>query len=209
MVSLLRGKGAKAAQARYIKSFFARGLEEVQELASGNADEQLKEGYRHVSRKNVKKLIEFYESVAQACEQIAAEAKVLKKPRAKKVKPAEDLVKKLKFMLSDSKLGITSVPPATIIGAQGAVVYNTKSRKIGYYIAKTSAGLSVKNSSITEFTDKSMQKTLRKPAEQIKEFKDQNTQRRFEVWFSKNVKTTETVLNGRFSEDTVILKVYK
>ena len=209
IVNLLKGKGAKAAQARYIRGFFTKGLEELQELASGNADEQLREAYRHNSRKNVNKLIEFYNSVMSACEQIAAEAKVLKKPRAAKIKPAEELVKKLKFMLSDTKLGITSAPPATIIGSQGVVVFNTKTRKIGYYIARTSAGLGVKNSSITEFTDKSTQKTLRKPPEQIKEFKEQNTQRRFETWFAKNVKTTETLLNGRFNEDTIILKVYK
>ena len=209
IVNLLKGKGAKAAQARYIRGFFTRGLEELQELASGQADDQLKEAYKHNSRKNVNKLIEFYNSVMAACEQIAAEAKVLKKPRAAKIKPAEELVKKLKFMLSDTKLGITSAPPATIIGSQGVVVFNTKTRKIGYYIAKTSSGLGVKNSSITEFTDKSTQKTLRKPPEQIKEFKEQNTQRRFETWFAKNVKTTETQLNGRFNEDTIILKVYK
>jgi hypothetical protein len=209
IVSLLRGKGTKAAQARYIKSFFANGLAELQELASGNADEQLREGYKHVSRKNVKKLIEFYEDIAQACEQISAEAKVLKKPRAKKVKPAEELVKKLKFLVTDSKLGITSVPPQGIIGAQGVVVYNSKTRKIGYYISSSSAGLGVKNSSITGFTNKSFQKTLRKPEAQIKEFKEQNTQRRFETWFEKNVKTTETLLNGRFSEDMIILRVYK
>ena len=209
IVNLLKGKGAKAAQARYIRGFFTRGLEELQELASGQADDQLKEAYKHNSRKNVNKLIEFYNSVMAACEQIAAEAKVLKKPRAAKIKPAEELVKKLKFMLSDTKLGITSAPPATIIGSQGVVVFNTKTRKIGYYIAKTSSGLGVKNSSITEFTDKSTQKTLRKPPEQIKEFKEQNTQRRFETWFAKNVKTTETLLNGRFNEDTIILKVYK
>jgi hypothetical protein len=209
VVNLLKGKGAKAAHSRLIKGYFQRNYDELVELASGNADEQLREAYKHNSRKNVKKLIEFYEAIMAACEQIAAEAKVLKKPRAKKVKPAEDLVKKLKFMLSDTKLGITSAPPATIIGAQGVVVYNTKTRKIGYYIAKTSAGLSVKNSSITEFTEKSMQKTLRKPPEQIKDFKEQNTQKRFETWFAKSVKTTETVMNGRFSEDIVILKVYK
>lgn len=209
VVNLIKGKGAKAAQARYIKGFFANGLAELQELASGHADDQLRESYKHISRKNVKKLIEFYESIAQACEQIAAEAKVMKKPRATKVKPAEEIVKKLKFMLSDTKLGVTSVPPATIIGAQGVVVLNVKTRKIGYYIAKTSAGLTIKNSSITDFTEKSIQKTMRKPAEQVKEFKEQNTQKRFETWFAKSVKTTETILNGRFSEDIVILKVYK
>jgi hypothetical protein len=209
IVNLLKGKGAKAAHARIIKGYFQRGLDELHELASGNADEQLREGYKHVARKNVKKLIDFYEGIAAACEQIAAEQKVLKKPRAKKVKPAEDLVKKLKFLLSDTKLGITSAPPASIIGASGVAVYNVKTRKIGYYIATSSAGLGVKGTSLTEFTDKSFQKTLRKPPEQLKEFKEQNTQKRFETWFTKNVKTTETLLNGRFNEDTVILKVYK
>jgi hypothetical protein len=209
VVNLLKGKGAKAAHARIIKQYFQGGLDELHELASGNADEQLREGYKHVARKNIKKLIDFYEAIAAACEQIAAEQKVLKKPRAKKVKPAEELVKKMKFMLSDTKLGITSVPPASIIGAQLAVVYNTKTRKIGMYTAKTSEGLSVKGTSIADFTEKSFQKTLRKPAEQLKEFKEQNTQRRVETWFVKNVKTTETVCNGRMSEDIVILKVFK
>lgn len=209
MVSLLRGKGAKAAQARYIKSFFQRGMDELHELAGGNADDQLREGYSHVSRKNIKKLIEFYESIAAACDQIAQEAKILKKPRAKKAKPAEELVKKLKFCAVDDKLGIVSVPPAGIIGAQLAVVYNTKTRKIGLYVAKTSAGLSVKGTSITEFTEKSFQKTLRKPAEQLKEFKEQNTQKRVETWFAKSVKTTETVCNGRMSAEIVVLKVFK
>lgn len=209
IVNLLRGKGAKAAHSRMIKGYFQRGHEELLELASGNADEQLREAYKHLARKNVKKLIDFYEGIKVACEQIAAEAKVLKKPRTKKVKPAEDLVKKLKFCVKDDKLGIVSTPPAQIIGASGVVVFNVKTRKIGYYIANSSAGLGVKGTSLTDFTDKSFQKTMRKPVEQLKEFKEQNTQKRFETWFTKSVKTTETILNGRFNEDTIILKVYK
>jgi uncharacterized protein (DUF433 family) len=209
VINLLKGKGAKAAHSRIIKGYFQRSYDELMELASGNADEQLREGYKHLPRKNVKKLIEFYEAIMSACEQIAAEQKVMKKPRAAKVKPAEQVVAKLKFMLSDTKLGITSAPPATIIGASGVAVFNVKTRKIGYYIATSSAGFSVKGTTLTGFTDKSVQKTLRKPPEQIKEFKEQNTQKRFETWFAKSVKTTETQLNGRFSEDTVILKVYK
>ena len=209
ILNLLRGKGAKAAHARYIKTFFIRGQSDLLELASGNADDQLREGYKHMSRKNVKKMIDFYESIMTACDQIAAEAKVLKKPRAKKIKPAEQVVAKLKFLVKDDKLSIVSTPPAQVVGAQGVVVFNVKTRKIGYYIAKTSAGLNVKGTSLVDFTEKSTQKTLRKPPEQIKEFKEQNTQKRFETWFAKNVKTTETLLNGRFNEDTVILKVYK
>jgi len=208
IVSLLRGKGAKAAHSRFIKGFFEKGYNELLELSSGNADEQLREAYKHLARKNVKKLIEFYASIVAACDQIAAEAKVLKKPRAKKVKPAEELVAKLKFKTIDDKLGVVSVPAANLIGAQAAVVFNSKTRKIGVYIAKTSAGLSVKGTSIVDFTEKSFQKTLRKPADQLREFKEQNTQKRVSDWFGK-IKSTETILNGRMNADIMILKVFK
>ena len=208
IINLLKGKGAKAAHSRMIKGYFQRNFNELNELASGQADEQLREAYKHNSRKNVKKLIEFYEAIMSACDQIAAEQKVLKKPRAKKVKPAEDLVKKLKFKLSDDKLSITSVPTAGLIGAQAAIVYNTKTRKIGMYIASSSEGLNVKGASIINFTEKSFQKTLRKPDVQLKEFKEQNTQKRVETWFSK-IKSTETVLNGRVNAELILLKIFK
>jgi hypothetical protein len=68
--------------------------------------------------------------------------------------------------------------------------------------------LNVKGTSIIDFTEKSFQRTLRKPEVQLKEFKDQNTQKRVDTWFSK-IKTTETLLNGRMSEDVILLKVFK
>jgi len=208
VVSLLRGKGAKAAHARFIKQYFTRNHEQLLELASGNADEQLREAYKHNSRKNVNKLIDFYNSIVAACEQIAAEQKILKKPRAKKVKPAEELVKKLKFKAVDDKLGVVSVPAAGIIGASAAIVFNTKTRKLGIYFASSSAGLNVKGTSIIDFTEKSFQKTLRKPDVQLKEFKEQNTQKRVETWFDK-IKATETKLNGRVNGEVMILKIFK
>ena len=207
--NLLRGKGVKAAHARLIKSYFQRGSEELAELASGQADEQLKEAWSHMPRKHVRKLIEFYEAINTACDQLATEAKALKKPRAKKIVPAEKLVAKLKFQKGDDSLGIASVAPATIVGAQAMYVYNVKTRKFGQYIALNSSGFGVKGTTVTNFTDKSTQKTLRKPAEQLKAFKDLNTQKRMQTWLEKDVKTTEIKLNGRFNEDTIILKVYK
>jgi len=77
------------------------------------------------------------------------------------------------------------------------------------YIAGNSEGFGVKGTSITNFTDMSTQKTVRKPAEQLKAFKDMNTQKRMQTYFEKDVKTTGIKLNGRFNEDVVILKVYK
>jgi hypothetical protein len=208
VVNLLRGKGAKAAHARFIKGFFIKGQQELLELTGGNADDQLREAYSHLPRKHVKKLVEFYESVMNACEQISTEAKAQKKPRAKKVVPAEKLVAKLKFKISDDKLGISSVPAASLVGAAQAVIYNTKTRKLGIYTALNSEGLKVKGTSIINFTEKSFQKTLRKPDIQIKEFKDQNTANRVSTWFNK-IKSTEVKLNGRINAEIILLKVFK
>jgi hypothetical protein len=208
VVGLLRGKGVKPAHARLVKGFYERMLAEIEEVQTKGCDEQLAEAYDAISKKNIKKLHDFLLSIMAGCDQIVGEAKLNKAPRAKKVKPAEELVKKLKFKATDDKLGVTSVPPAQLIGAQGAVVYNTKTRKIGVYTSKTSGGLAVKGTSIENFTDLSTQKTLRKPEIQLREFKDQNTNKRVETWF-KNIKATEVKLNGRLNADTMILKVFK
>lgn len=208
IANMLRSKGAKAPHARYIKGFYELYYNNYQALVDGTADEALKEGYAHLSKKQIKKMLDFFANIQTACDQIIAEAKVLKKPRAKRVKPIEERVKKVKFKVSDDKLGITSTPPAMIVGAAAVVIYNTKNRKIGYYVAKDMGGLCIKGTSIIDFASKSAQKTMRKPEAQIKEFKEQNTQKRFETWFEK-IKTTSIPLNGRLNEDIVILKVFK
>jgi hypothetical protein len=208
VVGLLRGKGVKPAHARMVKGFYEKMLAEIEEVQVKGCDEQLAESYENISKKNIKKLHDFLLSIMAGCDQIIGEAKLNKKPRAKKAVPAEKLVAKLKFKATDDKLGITSVPPTQLVGAQGAVVYNTKTRKIGVYTSLNSSGLTVKGTSIGNFTDKSTQKTLRKPEIQLREFKEQNTNKRVETWF-KNIKATEIQLNGRLNAEIMILKVFK
>jgi hypothetical protein len=65
-----------------------------------------------------------------------------------------------------------SINPTDIIGAKELWVYNIKSRKVGKYVANEYLELGVKGTSITGFNSNlSVQKTLRKPEEQLKEFK--------------------------------------
>jgi hypothetical protein len=105
-------------------------------------------------------------------------------------------------------LAITSVPPAQLIGAVAAVVYNTKNRKLGVYIAEDEAGFDVKGTSLTGYNEKtSQQKTLRKPAEVVGKFKKTTKPKMLREF--ADIKTTETLLNGRFNEETIILAVFK
>jgi hypothetical protein len=206
VLNLLKGKGAKAAHARIIRDFYARDLAELEELASGKADEQLREGYSHRSKKQVKAFIAFLTEIQNACEMLAQEAKVNRAPRAKKAVPAEKIVGKLKYMKTNEPLKLVSINPADILGAKELWVYNTKNRKIGRYVAKEYGDLSVKGTSIINFDENlSIQKTVRKPEDKLKEFKAAGKVALRK--FLDDINATDTKMNGRINEETVLLKV--
>jgi hypothetical protein len=85
-------------------------------------------------------------------------------------------------------------------------VYNTKSRKLGKYVATEFAELGVKGTSIVNYDEiKSVQKTLRKPEEQLKEFKAAGKVQLRK--FLDDIKAVDIKLNGRINEEVVLLKV--
>ncbi len=205
MLNLLKAKGAKAAHTRIIKSFYTRNLDELVEAAS-TKDEQLKEGYSHLSKAQLKKITAFYQEIVSACDMLGQEAKVNRKPRAKKSVPTEKLVAKMKYLKSNEQLKLVSVNATDIIGAKELWVYNIKTRKIGKYVADEYKDLGVKGTSITGYNEnQSVQKTLRKPEEQLKEFKAAGKVALRK--FLDDIKAVDIKLNGRINEDTILLKV--
>jgi hypothetical protein len=206
VLNLLKGKQAKAAHSRLIKGFYEFELAELEELASGKADEQLREGYSHLPRKHVKKLIEFYKEIESACDMLAQEQKVNRKPRAKKVQPKEKVVAKIKYLKTHEPLKLVSINPTDIIGAKELWIYNVKTRKLGKYIAAEYQELGVKGASITGFDEnRSTQKTLRKPEDKIKEFKAAGKVQLRK--FLEDINSVESKMNGRLNEQTILLKV--
>jgi hypothetical protein len=206
ILNLLKGKEVKAAHARLIKTLYSRDLAELEELASGKADEQLKEGYSHRTKKQIRNLIAFYQEIMSACDMLAQEAKVNRKPRKTKVVPKDKLVAKLKYMKSNEPLKLVSINPADIIGSKELWVFNTKTRKLGKYIAAEFSDLGGKGTTITGFDEfKSVQKTVRKPEDKLKEFKSAGKVQLRK--FLEDINATDTKMNGRINEDTVLLKV--
>ena len=206
MLNLLKGKEVKAAHARIIKALYTPQLVELEELASGKADEQLKEGYSHRSRKQIKNLIAFYQEIMSACDMLAQEAKVNRAPRAKKSVPKEKLVAKFKYKKSDEPLKLVSINPVDIIGSKELWVFNTKTRKLGRYVADEYKELGVKGTSITGYNEQlSIQKTLRKPDEKLKEFKAAGKVQLRK--FLDDINATDTMMNGRTNEETILLKI--
>lgn len=205
VMNLLRGKDAKAAHARIIKDFYQRQYDEYIELQQGK-DEQLKEGYSHLTKAQIKKIVAFYHEILSACDMLTQEAKINRKPRKAKVVPKDKIVAKLKFKKTDEPLKLVSINPADIIGSKELWVFNTKTRKLGKYIANEYMELGVKGTSITGFNvNSSIQKTIRKPEEKLKEFKAAGkvVLRKF----LDDINATDTKMNGRINEDVILLKV--
>jgi len=205
VLNLLKGKQAKAAHARIIKEFYKANYDEITEALEGKC-EQLKEGYSHLSKKQLKNIQAFYNEVLSACDMLAQEAKINKKPRVKKSVPAEKLISKMKYAKTNEPLKLVSISPADIIGAKELWIFNVKTRKLGKYVAAEYQELSVKGTSIINYDEKnSVQKTLRKPEEQLKEFKSAGKVAL--RTFLEEIKAVDIKLNGRINEDTVLLKI--
>ena len=176
---------------------------------------QLKEGYGHFKKADVRNYRIAINELIIALDFVIDTAKATRKPRKPKVYSADKLVAKLKYLKLDEKFKLASVNPADIVGASELWVFNSKTRKLGKYVAKNidpkgmrreGSGLTVKGTTILAFDEaKSVQKTLRKPADQLKEFKDAGKVKL--RTFLEDIKTTDTKLNGRCNPETILLKV--
>ena len=222
-------KGVTQAHARKLKSFYEDTLADYDDLdrmptkgqlakmSEHDADmwEQLKEGYAHVKKADIKKLRTAISELMVALDFIIDQAKATRKPRKAKPRSADKVISKLKFLKVDEKYKLASINPIDVVGANELWVFNVKTRKLGKYIASSidpkglgreGTGLSVKGTTIIGFDEKlSVQKTLRKPDEQLKEFKSAGKVALRK--FLEDINTTDTKLNGRCNLDTVLLKV--
>jgi len=199
--------GFKAGQARWIKNYYEPELEEIKAVIA-NKDEQVVEGYKNIQKSAALRVQKLLESILTAADMIATVSKAQRKTRKKKAPSTEKLIAKLKYCKRSDADGVASVSPAGILGASEIWVYNTKYRKLGRYVAADADGLSVKGASITNFsTNDSREKTLRKPAEQLKAFMVCGKVKL--RTFLNDIKAVDSQMKGRMNEHIVILKVVK
>jgi len=222
-------QGVTQAHARKIRSFFEGEIADFKDLdrmptagqlkkmSEHEQDQwaQLKEGYAHLKKAEIKMFVSAIEELLSAIDFVIDTAKATRAPRKAKPKSADKLVEKLKFAKTDDKYKLASINPTEIIGASELWVFNTKTRKLGKYVAKNidpkgmgraGSGLQVKGTTIIGFDEtQSIQKTLRKPEEQLKAFKAAGKVALRK--FLDDIATTDTKLNGRCNPDTVLIKV--
>ena len=205
----------KANHAKIIKDDFAAQYHEALEVVEWK-DDQLKESYSFLNAKQRKQYLAFFEKINTACDTIIETKKTTRKARKPRARSKESIIKKLKYQINDSELGIASIHPTEVVNANEVWVYNTKTRKLGVYHAiskdpramnRPGSGLMVKGTTIQDFDpEKSMQKTLRKPKDQISNWTGK-AKTKFAKAFDE-LTTTGIKLNGRINDKTIILKAF-
>ena len=193
-------------------------FKELEDEEDYDSDErQLLEAYEDLNDDLILKFIKAFDNIFEACDYMISIANANRKPRKKKEKSPEQLVAKMQYKKEDSKLELKSIDPAEIIYAEELWVYNTKTRKLGHYVAKTldprglnrpGTGLMVKGTSIKGFNEEaSVQKTLRKPEKQLEEFTNSGPKKVLE--FYDAIKTMGIKLNGRINTEVLLLRAVR
>jgi hypothetical protein len=206
-IAQIRGMNISPNMVGTIADVWKLKLAEFEEVLEGT-DGDLVEGYSHLNKNQIKQCIKFIEQVIADCGNYVQIKKVERKPRAKKAVSPEKLSAKFKYLKEFPELKLTSITPAQLVGAGEAWLYDTKKRKLIHVMADTHIGtFSVKGSAIVGFdTVQTVQKTLRKPAEQLKELLSGGKPAARKVF--KDIRATETKFNGRGNENLIILKAW-
>lgn len=201
----LQKEQVKGMIAQKMLGFYSGEANELEEALLGK-DEQLVEGYSHLTKKQLKAYATFMRGICDDFERWINNAKATRKPRKVKAKPIAKQVEKVQYCKQNTEYKIQSIPPEKIIGAMQLWTFNVKTRQLAVYNSYTRDGFTVKGTTLQGWEEKtSIKKTLRKPEEGIKRCLDGG-----KIVLRKlmeEITTKESPCNGRLNSDTVLLRV--
>ena len=206
-IALMRSLNIAPQMVSVLGDIWKKRQADFEEVVAGK-DAQLVEGYSHLSKIQLRNVLKFCETVVNDCGAYVQIKKVERKPRKAKLISPEKVTARFKFLKEFAELKLKSEPVAKLAEAQEAWMYDTAKRKLIHVVADSHAGsFRVKGSSVIGFdTVQTQQKTLRKPAEQLKAFMSGGKPAARKYF--KDIKSTEVKWNGRSNENLIILRVY-
>jgi hypothetical protein len=190
-----------------VKERLERSRDEYRTALDGDPD--YKEAYCFLNKRQLKTLLGIFEDGISELNNRLGVLRATRKPRRAKPKSADTLVKKLNYLQRNAEWGVDSVRPEVIIGSQGLIVFNTHNNKATVFVAsEPKAGLSVKGSTVTGWdTEKSFEKTVRKPDEFAKNKGGCRKSFASAVRYLNGVKTKGKPPTGRINAHCLLLQV--
>ena len=201
----LKAKEIPATYCPNIIQKFTPWLAEMIEAYEGK-DEQLNEGYSHYTKDQLKKRIEFFNTLLSDAERYGNVTKKTRAPRKPRPVSVEKKLKRFKYQKEDNTFKIASINPEKIIGAQELWTFNTKYKIVTVFRAIDRGGLQVKGTSIIGYDEKnSASKGCgRKPEEILS--KVQNGGKIILRKLMDELKTDKP-LQYRINENTILVRV--
>jgi hypothetical protein len=202
--SLLKNVGAPVSAIGCVANWLETQREElVQAQSKLSAD--IVESYSHLSKPAIKRRIKLLDEMISDVELYKSSKKAARKPRVKKERSADKLVKNVNYLKSSPEYGITSVNPIKLVGSEKVYIFNEKYRKLTVLSQADKNGLTVKGTTILNFdTKESYSTTLRKPKDILVAIATK-TERQISNLLTK-LTTKKTEAKGRVNNNTLILK---
>lgn len=196
-----------AQAAKYVVDWATRYRDELQ-ASIDKLDDQVVEGYSHLSTKRKKEFLKWYEGIIADAQRFGSNTKTVRKARAKKPVSLEKQISKLKYLKESPENKLVSINPSQIIGATELWTYNVKYKALTRYIAESGMGFEIKGTTLIKYdTNTSQTRKLRKPEQTLAEVLSSAKTKGIKAFAALTTKPSTP--NGRINEDTIILKANK
>lgn len=208
--TLLTTGGWTQRDARRLVEYYEPLLDELLEASSHavDRDPQVVEAYSRLSRKRLAAYVAFVRDLVEGARTFLAEAGRKRRPRRARKVPASKVVARLKYMRASPELGIESVHPESVVGAEELWTFNVRYRRLTRFVAAGPEGLSVSGTTVLNYDENaSTSKVIRKPETVVGEVARSGrvTLRRI----MDGIKTKASSPNGRINSDTLLLRAVR
>jgi hypothetical protein len=197
-------------KANHVAELKAHYNDYYNQITNIDSDPQLIEAYLHLKSQQKNNYIKFIKGLFEDFDRLLLDESVIKvrKPRKKKAPNLLQIVKNVKYMKEDKSLNLVSVKPESIIGALQCWLYSTKYKILRKLETSETKGLNIRGTSVVDFDPKlSRSKSVRKPEIVLKDVLTSNKVRLRKIF--EEFKGSDSPINGRLNDDTIILRIAK
>lgn len=194
--------------ARYVLDHIRGYVKEFYEAVQGEGD--VKEAYSCFSAYKLKKIHAFTLKLLSDGEKWLSSTTKTRKPRAKKATSKTKTVAKMNYKQRDDHWKRSSIDPTKIIGSSVLVVFNCRTKDVGFYFAAEGQTLDVKGSSIIGYDeDKSREFPLRSAdvGPTLDNLERARIKRIQSIFVNDMVLTKAKPMSGRISKNTLLVQV--
>jgi hypothetical protein len=201
----LKAQNIPATYCPAIVEYYAHWMDDLIQAYEGK-DEQLKEAYRYLNKKELKDRIIFFNKLIEDAKRYGDVTKKTRAPRKPRAVSMDKKLKHFKCQKEDNTYKIASVNPEKIIGAQELWTFNTKYKIVTVFRALDRGGLQINRSSITGYDETtSFSKSVGRKPEVVLD----KLQKGSKIVLRKLMDElkTDKPLQARINENTVLMKV--